>query len=217
MSSAKPSAFNDAVAQVYDRFMVPLIFEPYAAELATRLASMPVRRVLEIAAGTGVATRAMASALPADVSITATDLSPAMLARAEAVGTSRPVEWRMADAMALPFGDAEFDVVVCQFGAMFFPDRRKAFAEVRRVLGERGLFLFAVWDRIEENEIADTIENALESLFPDDPPRFMSRLPHGYFERETIAGDLAPPAVSPAQSSRRSRTSEELSSVEMCR
>ena len=188
--SNSDTSFGDEIALNYDRHFVPLIFQPYADEVASRLAALPVKRVLEIAAGTGVVTRAMASRLPADVSITATDLNPAMLARGEQVGTSRPVTWRQADAMSLPFADGEFDAVVCQFGAMFFPDRAEAFAETRRVLAESGVYLFSVWDRIEDNEFTHVVESALASVFPADPPRFMSRVPHGYHERAMIERDL---------------------------
>ena len=125
-----------------------------------------VSRVLEIAAGTGALTRALASRLPATVSIVATDLNQSMLDQAEATGTSRAVIWRQADAMQLPFADREFDVVVCQFGVMFFPDKAKAFAEARRVLRDGGVFLFSVWDRIETNEFADDVTRALASMFP---------------------------------------------------
>ena len=110
--------------------------------------------------------------------------------QAAARGTSRPVEWRQADAMQLPFEDAVFDVVVCQFGVMFFPDKAKAFAETRRVLTPGGAFVFNVWDRIDENELADTVTTALASVFPDDPPRFMARTPHGYGDCDVICRDL---------------------------
>src|SRR6185295_2198714 len=165
---------------------VPLIFEPYAEDLVNRLASRSLTRVLEIAAGTGVVTRALASVLPESVSIVATDLNPSMLEQAAALGTRRPVEWRPADAMRLPFGDGTFDAVVCQFGAMFFPEKAQAFSEARRVLTPGGVYIFSVWDRIEENEFADTVTIALESLFPEDPPRFLARTPHGYHDRPTI-------------------------------
>ena len=89
-----------------------------------------------------------------------------MLDHAADIGTARPVEWRQADAMQLPFEDAEFDAVVCQFGAMFFPDKAKAFAEARRVLRPGGVFLFNVWDRIDENEFADMVTTALAAVFP---------------------------------------------------
>ena len=183
--------FAGTIPELYEKHLVPLIFEPYALDLARRLAERSPARILEVAAGTGVVTRAMASALPAGVSIVATDLNQAMLDRAAAVGTARPVEWRPADAMALPFADAEFDAVVCQFGAMFFPQKAKAFAESRRVLRPGGAFLFNVWDQIAQNEFADTVTTALASVFPEDPPRFLARTPHGYHDVDAIRGDLA--------------------------
>jgi SAM-dependent methyltransferase len=185
------TGFAGTIPKLYDTHLVPLIFEPYAADLAKRLAGRRVNRVLEIAAGTGVVTRALAAALPESVAIVATDLNQAMLDQAAAVGTRRAVEWRQADAMQLPFEDRSFDCVVCQFGVMFFPDKPKAFAETRRVLEREGVFIFNVWDRISENEFADTVTAALETVFPDDPPRFMARVPHGYHERSAIQRDLA--------------------------
>src|SRR5882672_4757370 len=183
--------FTGSIPKLYETYLVPLIFEPYAVDLAKRLASRSLTRVLEIAAGTGVVTRQLAAALPESVSIVATDLNQPMLDQGAAIGTRRPVEWRQADAMQLPFEDASFDAVACQFGVMFFPDKAKAFAEARRVLRPGGVFIFSVWDRIEENEFADTVTSALESVFPQDPPRFMARTPHGYHDRSHIARDLA--------------------------
>ena len=183
--------FAGSIPKLYDTYLVPLIFEPYAADLVNRLSSRSFSQVLEIAAGTGVVTRAMASALPESVSIVASDLNQAMLDQAAAAGTKRPVEWRQADAMKLPFENATFDAVVCQFGVMFFPDKAKAFAKVRRVLTPGGVFIFNVWDRIAENEFADTVTAALETCFPNDPPRFMVRTPHGYHDHRTIERDLA--------------------------
>jgi SAM-dependent methyltransferase len=136
-------------------------------------------------------TRCLASVLPGTVSIVATDLNQPMLDHAAAIGTTRPVEWRQADAMHLPFPDGTFDVALCQFGVMFFPDKSVAFSEARRVLTSGGVFIFNVWDRIEENEFADTVTVALESLFPEDPPRFLARTPHGYFDASIITRDLA--------------------------
>jgi SAM-dependent methyltransferase len=182
--------FAGSIPALYDKYMVPLIFEPYAADLARRLSVTPPARLLEIAAGTGVVTRALAAALPPSTAIVATDLNQAMLDHAATVGTPRAVQWRQADAMQLPFADGEFDAVVCQFGAMFFPDKGKAFAQARRVLKPGGLFVFNVWDRIEENEFADVVTQALASIFPQDPPRFMARTPHGYHERAAIERDL---------------------------
>jgi SAM-dependent methyltransferase len=188
--------FLGPLPKVYQSHLVPLIFEPYAADLGNRLAGRPVSRVLEIAAGTGAVTRVLASVLPESVSIVASDLNQAMLDQAVAMGTKRPIEWRQADAMQLPFEDEAFDAVVCQFGVMFLPDKSKAFAEARRVLRPGGLLMFNVWDRIEENEFADDVTAALAALFPEDPPRFLARTPHGYhepagIERDLVAGGFA--------------------------
>jgi SAM-dependent methyltransferase len=183
-------AFSQAIPQIYESHLVPLIFESYAADMATRVAEKNPVLVLEVAAGTGVVTRALATTLPVETKIVATDLNKAMLDRAAAKGTSRAVEWRPADALQLPFADESCDVVVCQFGAMFFPDKAKAFAEIRRVLRRAGHFLFNVWDRIEENEFADTITKTLAALYPENPPRFLARTPHGYHDVKTIARDL---------------------------
>ena len=189
-NSDTDKVFTGSIPKLYESYLVPLIFEPYATDLGNRLASRSLTRVLEIAAGTGVVTRKLASVLPESVAIVATDLNQSMLDMASAVGTTRPVDWRQADAMQLPFGDATFDAVVCQFGVMFFPEKSKAFSEARRVLRPGGVFIFNVWDRIEENEFAFTVTAALESLFPDDPPRFMARTPHGYCDRSIIERDL---------------------------
>lgn len=183
--------FSGSISKFYETHLVPLIFEPYATDLVNRLATRTLSRVLEIAAGTGVVTRALASVLPEHTAIVATDLNQAMLDQATVVGTTRPVEWRRADAMQLPFADETFDAVVCQFGVMFFPEKSKAFSQARRVLRPGGVFIFNVWDCIAENEFADTVTNALESLFPKDPPRFLARTPHGYFDRPTIERDIA--------------------------
>jgi SAM-dependent methyltransferase len=191
MSTGGDKVFAGSIPQLYDEYLVPLIFEPYAQDLAARVAARKPSAILEVAAGTGVVTRAMARGLHASTSIVATDLNAPMLERAQAMGTARAVEWRTADAMSLPFADGSFDAVVCQFGAMFFPDKAKAFSEARRVLKPGGAFLFNVWDRIEDNEFADVVTQALAALFPADPPLFMARTPHGYNDKPRIAADLA--------------------------
>jgi ubiquinone/menaquinone biosynthesis C-methylase UbiE len=191
MASGTDTVFAGSIPQLYDEYFVPLIFEPCAVDIADRVARLRPSRVLEIAAGTGVVTRHLARVLPASTSIVATDLNQPMIDHAAKIGTVRPVEWRQADAMKLPFPDQSFDTVVCQCGAMFFPDKSAAYAEARRVLRPGGTFLFNVWDRIEVNEFTDTITEALATIFPADPPRFMARTPHGYHDVSTIAQDLA--------------------------
>ncbi|HEU4652574.1 MAG TPA: class I SAM-dependent methyltransferase [Steroidobacteraceae bacterium] len=182
--------FGGGIAEIYERTLVPLIFEPYAVDLAKRATSVNPRSVLEIAAGTGAVTRELASRLPSDCAITATDLNQPMLDVAQRRGTSRPVTWKRADALELPFDGESFDAVVCQFGVMFFPDRVQGYREVRRVLKPGGLFFFNVWDRLEDNEFTHVVQETLGCLFPDDPPRFMSRTPHGYYEANAIKRDL---------------------------
>ena len=183
--------FAGSVPEIYDRYLVPLIFETYANDLVARLCGLDVSSVLEVAAGTGVVSRAMAAGLEESVGLTATDLNVPMIDYAVSVGTARPVRWLPADVMALPFGDGTFDAVVCQFGVMFFPDRPAAFAEVTRVLRSGGVFIFNVWDRIEHNEFAHVVTTAVAGLFPDDPPLFLARTPHGYHDEATILADVS--------------------------
>jgi SAM-dependent methyltransferase len=183
--------FAGSIPKLYEAYLVPLIFQPYADELAARFAADPPARLLELAAGTGVVTRALAAGLDERTVIVASDLNQSMLDHARTVGTSRAVEWLQADAMQLPFDDRAFDAAVCQFGVMFFPDKARAFAEVRRVLRPGGRFVFSVWDGIAENEFAEVVTTALEEVFPDDPPRFLARTPHGYHDRVLIERDLA--------------------------
>ncbi|MBI1889211.1 MAG: class I SAM-dependent methyltransferase [Burkholderiales bacterium] len=190
-TSTSDTAFTGSVPELYEQYLVPMIFEPYAADIAERLVPRKPQWVLEIAAGTGVVTRRLAKSLGPEACIIATDLNQAMLDKAAAIGTSRPVEWRQADAMQLPFPDHTFDAVVCQFGVMFFQDKQKAFAQAKRVLREGGVFILNVWDSIEHNEFADTVSRSLESVFSDDPPKFISRTPHGYYDLQKIAEDLA--------------------------
>ncbi len=183
--------FAGSIPEIYERFLVPLIFEPYARDLAGRLARTGPQHVLETAAGTGVLTRAIASRLPASANIVATDLNQPMLDHAAAQRPNdRRIAWRQADALALPFEDQEFDAVGCQFGVMFFPDRIQGYREARRVLKPGGSFFFNAWDRISENEFADVVTEALATLFPQDPPRFLARTPHGYHDAEKIRDEL---------------------------
>jgi SAM-dependent methyltransferase len=183
--------FAGSIPEVYDRYLVPLIFEPYAIDLARRVASLPLTNVLELAAGTGVLTRRLAMSLPRSVWIVATDVSPPMLEHAATVGTCRAVEWRQADALSLPFDQGSFDAVVCQFGVMFFPERTRCYAEARRVLRRGGVFVFNVWDRLEENEFPYEVDAAVAALYDEDPPHFMAQMPHGYHDIAMIRRDLA--------------------------
>lgn len=189
--AATDKVFAGSIPEIYDRFLVPLIFEPYARDLAARVAGVEPQDVLETAAGTGVLTRELASRLPVDARLVATDLNQPMLNLAAAkLPDERRIEWRQADALALPFEDQSFDAVACQFGVMFFPDKVQGYREARRVLKPGGRFFFNVWDKISENEFADVVTQALATLFPQDPPLFMARTPHGYHDVEKIEEQL---------------------------
>ena len=190
--------FTGSIPELYERHLVPLIFQPYADDLAARVIERRPSAVLEVAAGTGVVTRQLASRLPVTASFTATDLNQPMVDFAAAIGTSRPVTWRQADALDLPFEDQSFDAVVCQFGAMFFPDRHRGYTEMYRVLRPGGVALFNVWDRLEYNDFAKVVHDAVVPLFPEDPPLFVERTPHGYHDPLRIRADIEAAGFDPA-------------------
>ena len=189
--SQSDKVFAGSIPQFYDTLMVPLVFADYAADLAALVAASAPRAVLETAAGSGVVARLLAPQLGADACYVVTDLNQPMLDYAASrQGPDSRIAWRQADALKLPFEAAAFDVVCCQFGAMFFPNRVAAYAEARRLLKPGGRFVFNVWDRIEENAFADTVTKALATVFPNDPPRFLARTPHGYHDTARIRADL---------------------------
>lgn len=186
---SQDNTFVGSIPELYDRFMGPMLFEPYARELAARFAGFE-GDILETAAGTGRVTRALAEAVGPGATITATDFSEPMLARAMQVVSSPKVGWRQADATALPFPDAGFDAVICQFGLMFFPDKARGYAEARRVLRPGGRFVFSVWDDIEANDLSWIIGEEMAALFPDNPADFLTRGPFGYHDEGVIRAGL---------------------------
>jgi ubiquinone/menaquinone biosynthesis C-methylase UbiE len=184
------SNFAGSIPAHYDRCLGPLQFEPYAVDLATRIASLSPRSVLETAAGTGIVTSELAKRLAPGATINATDLNQPLLDVAGSKIANPNVIWRQANAVALPFADEEFDSVACQFGVMFFPDKLKAFQEARRVLKPGGHYIFNVWDRLELNEFSDVAAQAVAAFFPDNPSDFIRRVPFGYFDVDAISANL---------------------------
>jgi SAM-dependent methyltransferase len=174
-ASARNASFVGSIPEIYDRHLGPLLFRDYAVDLAGRLRWPASGKgdVLELAAGTGILTEQLAARMPAGVRLTATDLNPPMLALAERrmAGKGR-ITWQMADATTLPFADASFDAVVCQFGIMFFPDKPQSLLEVRRVLRPGGQWLFNVWGSWAENHFAQVVNDVIAGFFPGDPPGF---------------------------------------------
>jgi SAM-dependent methyltransferase len=188
---AGDTEFAGSIPQVYDECLVPVLFEPYAEDLVERASDLPNDHVLEIAAGTGAVTLKLAPALPQQARIVATDLNPDMIAIARAKSPPGRIAWLVADAHELAFHDDSFDLVLCQFGAMFFANKVKAYREVRRVLHDEGAFVFNVWDRLEANNGSEAVHEAVRAVVPDPKPDFLRRVPFGYYDEATIRGDLA--------------------------
>lgn len=183
--------FSGSIPEIYDTYLVPLIFEGFAADMAQRVAHDGPNRVLETAAGSGVVTRALAPNLKSSTQYVVTDLNQPMLDRAAAQqGEDDRIAWQQADALALPFTEDEFDAVCCQFGVMFFPDRIAGYREAKRVLKPGGKFVFNVWDAISQNVFARDVTTALAEIFPHDPPQFLARTPHGYHDLDLIRTEL---------------------------
>jgi SAM-dependent methyltransferase len=174
--------------EAYDRLLAPTVFRPFAADLAGRAARLRPSRVLELAAGTGVLTSELVGALP-EADVIATDLNDAMVEFGS--GVAPGATWQQADALDLQFEDDEFDLVVCQFGVMFFPDKPAAFREAGRVLQSDGRLLFNTWATIDKHGFENPLVAAIERVFPDDPPTFLSAVPHSYPDPETVVADLA--------------------------
>jgi ubiquinone/menaquinone biosynthesis C-methylase UbiE len=189
--ASKDAAFTGSIPALYDRHLGGLLFQPYAEDLARRLVDLRTGSVLETAAGTGIVTQALARTLPDAVAITATDLNQPMVDFASAKPGMARVTWRQADALQLPFTDASFDAVVCQFGVMFFPDRVAGYREARRVLKRGGRFVAAVWDELARSPIAHAVHDAVARRYAADPPQFLARTPYGYHDPARIRGDLA--------------------------
>jgi ubiquinone/menaquinone biosynthesis C-methylase UbiE len=188
MTHASPT-FNHSTPELYDRYMGPLLFEPYARLVAERSALLEPTRILETAAGTGIVTRAVNKAMP-QAQIVATDLNPLMVEFAAQRGRCKGVDFQRADAQELPFTDGSFDLAVCQFGVMFFPDKVRANQEAWRVLVSGGRYLLVSYDRLELNPVPQAAENAVVALFPEDPPQYMERGPFSYADPALIERDL---------------------------
>ncbi|PYM14849.1 MAG: hypothetical protein DMD81_16765 [Candidatus Rokuibacteriota bacterium] len=180
------AAFVGSVPQNYDRYLGPIYFFEYADDLAARLPVSRGVRVLEVACGTGIVTARLLKRLEGQGSLVATDLNDPMLAHARTRVAERPgLEFRQADATKLPFPDASFDVVVCQFGIMFFPDKAAGAREAFRVLRPGGTWLFNVWDALDRNPIARITQSTIESVFPVDPPQFY-RVPFSLYDPAAV-------------------------------
>lgn len=188
---AQAARFTARMATHYDSGLGPYLFTDYAADLTQRVTAGKAARVLEIAAGTGIVTRMLRSALPPAARLVASDLNASMLAlaREKFVAGERVVAFQTADAAALPFADDEFDALVCQFGIMFFPDKHKAYREAFRVLASGGRYHFNVWDSFAFNPFARVVHDTVAGFFHQDPPGFFT-VPFGYYRIDEIKTSL---------------------------
>jgi ubiquinone/menaquinone biosynthesis C-methylase UbiE len=180
------TAFVGSIPENYDRYLGPVLFEPYAVDLVSRLDLPENAAVLELACGTGIVTRRLRNRLGSKARLIATDLNGAMMSyAARKFRIEEAVEWKQADATDLPFEDQSFDVAVCQFGLMFFPDKEKAVRETYRVLKPGGIFLFNVWDTIEQNDLALIAHTVISKFFENNPPDFYE-VPFSFHDPEMI-------------------------------
>lgn len=191
MSRNTDTNFTGSVPHHYDEGLGPHIFVDYAKDLASRAAMLGGADIVEIAAGTGISSRALRDTMPVTSHLTVTDLNAPMLDIARAkFSESEDVRFQVADAMAMPFEESKFDLAVSQCGVMFFPDRVTAYRDIRRVLRPGGHFLFNVWGPMARNPFAETAHGVGVKLFPENPPGFY-KAPFGYHDRAQIAKDLA--------------------------
>jgi len=182
--------FIGSIPALYEEYLVPLIFDVYAEKMADKVTSFNPKKVLELAAGTGVATKALSQKSITGLDLTATDLNQDMLNQASLYCQNERISWQQADALELPCDANTFDLVMCQFGVMFFPDRVKAYREAARVLKPGGKLVFSVWDSLEHNTLAKIVTQSLAFLYPNKPPSFLARVPYAYSNLTLISNEL---------------------------
>jgi ubiquinone/menaquinone biosynthesis C-methylase UbiE len=183
---ASIALFAGAIPANYDKYLGPILFEPYAVDLAERLQKDKVKHLLELACGTGRVTKHLAGLIPDDGSLTATDLNPGMLEIAQSKLRDDKIQWKIADAQNMEFSDAQFDHIVCQFGVMFFPDKEKSFREASRVLKDGGKYVFNTWESVENNPRIDLMWKVIYEVFGNESPDFFQKGPHSFFDKKEI-------------------------------
>jgi len=182
--------FTGDIPKNYDAGLGPVIFDPYAENIAARAKALKPSRVLEIAAGTGRVTRKLRDALPDDTSILASDLNDAMLEVARPLfGADENITFEVIDGMAISKDDATFDLLLAQFGVMFMPDKVDHYREALRVLKSGGTYLFNTWDSWDGNPWAGVGHNTVETFFPGEAPGFY-KVPFHYHDPKQIKADL---------------------------
>lgn len=146
-------------AEMYEHYFVPAMFLPWATILLRHAAPQSRERVLDVACGTGIVARQAAPLVGADGQVVALDMNPAMLAVARALPapSGATINWQEGNAMAMPFPDGAFDVVLCQHGLQFVPDRAGAVREMRRVLAPGGRVLVIVLQALAQHPVFEAL------------------------------------------------------------
>lgn len=183
-------AFSGSIPMNYEKYLGPLFFEPFAKNISNRVKELQPSSVLELACGTGRLTKYLPFAISPGGRIVATDINPAMLEYAKhSLRDLEGIDWKVVDAVELPFRDNCFDVVVIQFGVMFFSDRHQAFTEALRVLKPGGTLIFSSWDQLRNNPVARVTDELVTRYFPMDTPGFY-KIPFSYFNEHKIHEEL---------------------------
>lgn len=183
---ASINLFSGEVPGNYDKYLGPILFEPYALDLIDRLKNERVEHVLELACGTGRVTTHLVDLIPTKGSLTATDLNPGMLELAQSKIQNEKIFWTVADAEDLSFYNGQFDHIVCQFGVMFFPAKEKSFKEANRVLKKGGKYIFSTWESVEKNPRIDLMWSVIHEVFGNEAPDFFQKGPHSFFDKKEI-------------------------------
>ncbi len=185
--------FIGSVPENYERYLVSSIFGPWASDLVEVAALRPSDRVLDIACGTGIVARTAARRLGSGGTVVGLDLSAPMLeaARSAAANEGVSVEWREGSALKLPLPDAAFDVVFCQQGLQFFPDRPAALLEMHRVLAAGGRLVLSVWREIERSPGFAVLAEALTRHIGPEAGTLMTSGPFGLSNAEELRALIA--------------------------
>lgn len=180
------TAFAGSIPANYDKYLGPFFFEPYALDLVNRLRTRKVTIVLELACGTGRVTKHLLSLIPKNGQLTVSDLNPDMITITKKRVEDKKLKWQVVDAQDLPFGENNFDTIVCQFGVMFFPDKPKAFREAHRVLQKDGLFIFNTWDSVDTHPVTALVDKILKEEFDKEAPNFVEEGPFSFYDQKVI-------------------------------
>jgi ubiquinone/menaquinone biosynthesis C-methylase UbiE len=199
------SELSGGAPEFYERYLVPAVFGPWADELVALADVQGGERVLDLACGTGVVARRARQALGESGVVVGADINRDMLQVARVNAADLAIEWHEADACVLPFEDGEFDVVFCQQGLQFVPDRAAALREIWRVLGAGGRAVLAVWSSIKDSPGFDALANAIGSHIGAEAAAGLRQGPYGYDPSKGLERSLADAGFSEVRAQQRNK------------